>query len=163
MILNTAIFNQTVAAAKTKAAGNASTLRAIDRAVIEIEKAKYWSFADGVLTIISTTSGERYVIGDDHTCPARSKTCKHLVARRLMVRYFEALAVADAKPQSAPVADERAQLIADVKKAWHRARPFAAISWPLHQIFGVAKLDALNVDQLHQVYGAIARHAAPVR
>lgn len=117
MIINTKIFNQTVATAKAKCAGNAALLRSIDRAVTEIEKAKYWSFADGVLTIISTTSGERYVIDDTHTCPARSKTCKHLVARRLMQRYYEALAAA------APVADERAVLIADVERAWHRARP----------------------------------------
>jgi len=154
MILNTAIFTATVAAAKAKCAGNAALLRAIDRAVTEIEKAKYWSFADGVLTIISTTSSKRYVIGDDHTCAARSKTCKHLVARRLMQRYFEDLAAADT---------QRAALIADVEKAWHRARPFAAICEPLRQIFGVSKLDALNVEQLQQVYGAITRHAAPVR
>ena len=79
MILNTQIFNQTVAAAKAKCAGNASLLRAIERAVVEIERAKYWSFADGVLTIISTTSGKRYVIGDGHTCEAQSKHWKHLV------------------------------------------------------------------------------------
>lgn len=154
MIINTAIFTATIETAKAECAGNASLLRSIKRAVIEIEKAKYWSFADGVLTIISTTSGERYVIGDDHTCPARSKTCKHLVARRLMVRYYEALAAADT---------QRAALVADVESAWKKARPFAAISWPLHQIFGVTELAALNVDQLQQVYGAITRHAAPVR
>lgn len=162
-ILNTAIFTATVAAAKAKCAGNAALLRSIDRAVTEIEKAKYWSFADGILMIISTTSGERYVIGDDHTCPAQSKTCKHLVARRLMQRYYEALAAADAKPQAAPVAEDLAALIASVEKAWKVARPFSAISWPLHQIFGVTELAALNVEQLQQVYGAITRHAAPVR
>jgi len=59
------------------------------------------------------------------------------------------------------VADERAALVADVKAAWHRARPFAAISWPLRQIFGVTELAALNVEQLKQVYGAITRHDAP--
>ncbi len=101
MILNTAIFTATVQAAKAKAAGNASILRAIDRAVIEITKAPYWSFADGVLTLISSTSGE---------CPARSKHCKHLVARRLMVRYHEALASADAKPVSAPAPVARPKL-----------------------------------------------------
>lgn len=157
MILNLAIFTATVAAAKTKAAGNASILRAIDRAVIEIEKAKYWSFADGVLTIISTTSGERYVIGDDHTCAARSKTCKHLVARRLMVRYYEALAAADAKPQAAPVADDRAQLVADVKKAWHRARPFASLDYAVRQLFGSTPLEALPANKLKEITAALQR------
>jgi hypothetical protein len=103
------------------------------------------------------------VIGDDHTCPARSKTCKHLVARRLMQRYYEALAVADAKPQAAPVADDRAALIAEVERAWHRARPFASITWPVYQIFGVRELDALSVEQLQSVHASITRHAAPVR
>lgn len=153
MILNLAIFTATVAAAKAKCAGNPALLCAIKRAVIEIEKAKYWSFADGILTIISTTSGERYVIADTHTCATRSKTCKHLVARRLMQRYFEALAVAA----------DRAQLIADVESAWKKARPFATITWPVYQIFGVRELDALNVDQLRSVYASITRYSAPVR
>lgn len=148
MILNTQIFTATVADAKAKCAGNAALLRAIDRAVIEIERAKYWSFADGVLTIISTTSGERYVIGDDHTCPARSKACKHLVARRLMVRYFGALAEADT---------QRAALIADVEKAWHRARPFASITWPLYQMFGVRELAAVSNDNLKRIHAALQR------
>lgn len=154
MILNSSIFTATVTAAKAKSADNPALLSAIDHAVIEIERAKYWSFADGILTIISTTSDTRYVIGDDHTCIARSKICKHMVSRRLMLRYFENLAAADT---------QRAALIADVERAWHRARPFAAISWPLHQIFGVTKLDALNVEQLQSVYASITRHAAPIR
>jgi len=157
MIINTAIFTATVTTAKAKCAGNAALLRSIDRAVIEIEKAKYWSFADGVLTIISTTSGERYVIDDTHTCAAKSRTCKHLVARRLMVRYYEALAAADAKPQAAPVAEDRAALIADVEKAWHRARPFAAISWPLYQMFGVRELAAVSNDNLKRIHAALQR------
>ena len=157
MILNSSIFTATVTAAKAKAAGNASILRAIDRAVVEIEKAKYWSFADGILTIISTTSGQRYVIGDDHTCPAQSKTCKHLIARRLMQRYYEALAVADAKPQAAPVADDRAQLIADVKKSWHCARPFASLDYAVRQVFGATTLDTLPVESLKQIIAALQR------
>lgn len=154
MILNLAIFTATVAAAKAKAAGNASLLRTIEHAVNEIEKAKYWAFDGTTLNLISTTSGQRFIIAADHTCYAYSKTCNHLVARRLMVRYFENLAAADT---------QRAKLIADVEKAWHRARPFAAISWPLYQIFGVTRLDALTADQLQQIYDAITRHSAPIQ
>lgn len=157
MIINTAIFQATVTTAKAKCAGNAALLRSIDRAVTEIEKAKYWSFADGVLTIISTTSGERYVIDDTHTCPANSRTCKHLVARRILQRYFEALAAADATPQVAPVAEDRAALIADVEKAWHRARPFASITWPLLQMFGTRDLNAVSNDNLKRIHAALQR------
>lgn len=239
MILNLAIFTATVAAAKTKAAGNAALLRAIERAVIEIQKAPYWSFADGILTIISTTSGERYVIGDNHTCPANSRTCKHLVARRLMVLYSERLASAPAAPaivieetprgfrftlpyapcagalgglkqivtgyhrpgtgepyrlipaeklqatielliywfgeyrdgvnrhsrpacdvcveRAAPVADDHAALVAEVKKAWHKARPFASITWPLLQMFGVRDLNAVGKDDLKRIHAALQR------
>lgn len=155
MIINTKIFTATVTAAKAKCAGNAALLRAIDRAVIEIEKAKYWSFADGVLTIISTTSGERYVIDDTHTCPARSKTCKHLCARRILQRYYEALAAADAAPQVAPVAEDRAALLLAVEKAWKVARPFASITWPLYQMFGVRDLNAVSNDNLKRIHAAL--------
>lgn len=98
MILNTSIFAATIAAAKTKAANRPEVLRAIDRAVVEIQKAAYWSFADGVLTIKSTTSGEMYKVDAAHTCPARSKVCKHHIARLLMIRYTERLAAAPTQP-----------------------------------------------------------------
>lgn len=90
MILNTAIFTATVNEARAKAAGHPAWLRAIDRAVIEIERARYWSFADGVLTIISTTSGKRYVVDDTHECEAKG-ICKHRAARRLLTLYFAKL------------------------------------------------------------------------
>lgn len=157
MIINSKIFTATIAAAKAKCAGNAALLRSIDRAVVEITKAPYWSFDGQTLVIISTTSGERYTITDDHVCPARSKTCKHLVARRLMQRYYEALADADAAPQAAPVAEDRAALIADVEKAWHRARPFASITWPLLQMFGTRDLNAVSNDNLKRIHAALQR------
>lgn len=98
MILNTAIFTATIEAAKTAAANRPEVLRAIDRAVVEIERAAYWSFADGVLTIKSTTSGEMYKVDASHDCPAHSKTCKHNIARLLMIRYNERLAAAPKPP-----------------------------------------------------------------
>ena len=60
--------------------------------IAEIEKARYWSFDGSTLTLQSTTSGRLYRIGDAHTCEARSGTCKHRAARRLMLRYNERLA-----------------------------------------------------------------------
>lgn len=96
MILNTSIFTATVAAAKAAAANRLDVIRAIDRAVIEIQKAAYWSFADGVLTIKSTTSNKFYRVDAAHTCEARTKHCKHNMARILMVRYSERLAAAEA-------------------------------------------------------------------
>ena len=53
MILNTSLWKQTISEAKAKSAGNDFVLRAIDRAVVEIEKSAYWSFADGILKIKS--------------------------------------------------------------------------------------------------------------
>jgi len=98
MILNSSIFTATIAAAKTAAANRPDVLRAIDRAASEIEKASYWSFDAGVLTIKSTTSGELYRVDANHACPARSKVCKHIIARLLMVRYNERLSNAEPVP-----------------------------------------------------------------
>lgn len=99
MLLNTKIFNATVETAKAKCAGNAAMLRAIDRAVYEINKTRYWAFdaTTTTLRIQSTTSKKLYVVDDSHACEATAngnRCCKHLVARRLMQRYTEALGVA---------------------------------------------------------------------
>lgn len=99
MILNTKIFNATVETAKAKCAGNAAMLRAIDRAVYEINRSRYWAYdaQTNTLRIQSTSSKKLYVVNDQHTCEATAKGnryCKHLVARRLMQRYTEALGVA---------------------------------------------------------------------
>jgi hypothetical protein len=100
MLLNQTIWKQTVSDAKTKSAGNAALLRAIDRAVNEIERSIYWAFADGVLKIKSTTSRKLYVVDDGHTCEAQSKTCKHHIARRLMLRYTQTLSISVAKVET---------------------------------------------------------------
>lgn len=99
MILNTKIFNATVETAKAKCAGNAAMLRAIDRAVYEINRSRYWAYdaQTNTLRIQSTTSRKLYVVDDAHACEATAngcKHCKHQVARRLMQRYTEALGVA---------------------------------------------------------------------
>src|SRR5690242_4599188 len=96
MILNTAIFTATIAAAKTAAANRPEVLRALDRAVIEITRSAYWSFDGQTLAIQSTTSRKLYKVDAAHTCEARSKVCKHHIARLLMVQYSERLAAAEA-------------------------------------------------------------------
>ena len=156
MILNTQIFRATVEAAKAKVANQPAWLRAIDRAVVEIEKAKYWSFADGVLTIISTTSGKRYVIGDGHTCEAVGGICKHIAARRLMVRYFERLAAAEVP--AVAEADEHAQLCEQIEAAW-KAEKYTglAVAAGLVRRFGVNHLSLVHLPYLRKLRAAQVR------
>jgi hypothetical protein len=59
MILNSTIWQQTINEAKAKSAGKAAILRAIERAVFEIEHSRYWSFDGSTLRIQSTTSRNR--------------------------------------------------------------------------------------------------------
>lgn len=151
MILNTAIFTATVAEAKAKAANYPAWIRAIDRAVVEIERARYWSFADGVLTLISTTSGKRYVIDDAHECEAKGKACKHRAARRLMLRYTERLAATKA---ATPEADERAEMIAALEGRWSRAYSRQEIIAGLVRRFGVVSLAQLSTDVLRTMVSA---------
>lgn len=100
MILNTTTWQQTINEAKAKSAGKPAILRAIDRAVIEISRSKYWSFDGQTLRLQSTTSTKLYIVEEGHTCDAQSKTCKHHIARRLMLRYTQALGVAAAEVET---------------------------------------------------------------
>lgn len=100
MILNSSIWQQTINEAKAKSAGKPAILRAIDRAVTEIERSAYWSFDGQTLRIQSTTSRKLYVVNDGHTCEAQSKTCKHHIARRLMLCYPQRLGVAAAEAET---------------------------------------------------------------
>jgi hypothetical protein len=95
MILNSSIWNEVISTAKASTANAPAWLRAVERGAAEIERARYWSFAEGVLTIISTTSGKTYRIDAHHTCEAVANghtACRHRAARRLMQRYTERLA-----------------------------------------------------------------------
>ncbi len=105
MILNTSIWSQTITAAKSAAATSPAWLRAIERAVIEIERSRYWSFDGATLTIISTTSKKTYKIDENHTCEAVANghtACRHRAARRLMLRYTERLNAGASSPAPAP-------------------------------------------------------------
>lgn len=115
MILNSQIWKQTVAAAILAVSGQAAWVRAIERGAKEIERASYWSFADGVLKLKSTTSGTLYVIDEQHTCEAQAnghKACKHKAAHRLMVRYLERLKAFEAQSQTA-----KPSMLAEANKA----------------------------------------------
>jgi len=104
MILNSQIWHEVITAAKASTANAPEWLRAVERGAAEIERVRYWSFADGVLTIISTTSGRTYRIDEHHTCAACEnghKACKHRASRRLVQRYYERLAQTPA-PAPAP-------------------------------------------------------------
>lgn len=150
MILNTRIWNETVNAAKAAAITSPAWLRAIERAAIEIERARYWPFADGVLTIQSTTSKKMYRVADSHTCEAKGGICKHRAARRLMMRYTERLLTA---PVPAPMkpADDRASLITDIKVTWSRKHPREAMADTLMHRFGVNRLEMLAADNLARI------------
>lgn len=126
MLLNTKIFNATVETARIKSANNPAMLRAIDRAVREISRSKYWAYDStaNVLKIISTSSSKLYVIDDKHTCEAIEnghKFCKHAVARRLMQRYTEALGVTAAEGEN--------KLINPAPMAWSAAGVQTANGW----------------------------------
>lgn len=157
MILNTAIFTATIEAAKTKAANNPAVLRAIDRAVVEIQKAKYWAFDGNTLTIQSTTSSTIYRVDAAHTCPAQSKICKHHIARLLMVRYSERLASVEQAPPP-PLANESKSLIAEIEATWRAEgyTPFA-IATGLVRRFGVNHLSLVPLPYLHQLRAAQVR------
>ena len=86
------------------------------------------------------------------TCPAghEGMVCYHLVAAAAVniavqtMRQQVKTEAAKAAPvtsaavpvASEPAADERESLIQTVKKAWHRARPFASLDYAVRQIFG---------------------------
>ena len=151
MILNTSIFTATVIAAKIAAANRPDVLRAIERAVVEIQRAAYWSFADGVLTIQSTTSKKLYRVDAAHTCEAKSKCCKHSIARLLMIRYAERLATVPV----VAVADERADLLAKIEAAWAK--------YTCHQI-GAGLIKRFGVNQLAMLPDyAVKQIAAAIR
>jgi cobalamin biosynthesis Mg chelatase CobN len=86
MILNSQIWQATISEAKTLSANNPAILRAIARAMVEIERSAYWSFDGQTLRIKSTTSRKLYVVDEGHTCETQSKTCKHHIARRVLAR-----------------------------------------------------------------------------
>jgi hypothetical protein len=105
MLLNSQIWSETINAAKAAASTSPAWLRAIERAVIEIEKSRYWSFDGSTLVIISTTSKKTYRIDENHTCEAVANghtACRHRAARRLMLRYTERLNAGASSPVPAP-------------------------------------------------------------
>jgi hypothetical protein len=160
MILNTRIWQETINAAKSAASTSPAWLRAIDRAVIEIERSRYWSFADGVLTIISTTSKKTYRIDEKHTCEACSnghRECKHRAARRLMLRYTERLMNAfPVVRQTVEEQIERDRLIAGIRAEWKKRHPRNPLGLALLERFGTNRLERLATDFLRRIQVALA-------
>ena len=101
MLINTRILAEVVATAKAACDGKADLLAAINRAVVELNRSAYWRYSEGVLVLRSTTSGTDYRIDDMHECKATKhnpkKVCKHKAARRLMLRYVQALNLDEAE------------------------------------------------------------------
>lgn len=54
-----------------------------------------------------------------------------------------------------PEETEHAALVAAVKAAWHRVRPFESLEFALHLAFRAKSLDALTVEQLKQILAAL--------
>jgi hypothetical protein len=92
MNLNSDRLTAVIALAKEKSASNEACLRAIDRAVkMLIEREWYFDFATGALTIWGS-NGQVYHANGVCQCAAYSAghlLCKHRIAARLLVRYFE--------------------------------------------------------------------------
>jgi hypothetical protein len=119
MFLNTKVWQQVVAAALAAVGNNLAWKRAVERGAREIERSRYWRFADGVLRIQSTSSKKFYDVDANHTCEATRnghRACKHRAAHRLMMRYVEALAALDA-PTPTPAQPTRAQREAERNNA----------------------------------------------
>jgi len=152
MILNTQIWRATVEAAIAASSSSPAWLRAIERADTEIRKSRYWAFDGSTLTIQSTTSKKMYRIeAGNHTCEARGGICKHRACLRLMQRYTERL---HAAPALAKSADERADLIADINRAWPTTWPPLAVE--LMARFRKNRLEMLDTDILRRVRLAIS-------
>lgn len=131
MLLNTRIFTNVVETAKAKSANNPAMLRAIDRAVNEINRSKYWAYdsTTNTLRIQSTTSKKLYVVNDAHTCEAKT-VCKHKVARRLMQRYAEAC-------NASAIAKETKSAI-----NWHAEKGHMAVEIPRVKVTPIAPMNA---------------------
>jgi len=148
MILDTNRFNATVEVAKAKAADSPAWLRAIERAAEGILSGELivTTLAHGALV---TSSNGSYMANGSCQCKAfrrGHKECRHRAAARLIELYETAdLAVSPA--------DERADIIADIKARWPRDLNLAD---ELMARFRVNSLNFLADDMLAGVLAAIA-------
>ena len=93
--LNQERFNAVVTEARTKAADSPRCLRAIDKAVDQVETNPYLTYTDGELLALGTT-GEVYRANGGCQCHAYAQRqfCWHRILAKLMKRCHEALAAA---------------------------------------------------------------------
>jgi hypothetical protein len=148
-----------VAMAKATAAKQMTWTRAIEKAAEQLADNPYICEQDGGLLILSY-SGETYHANGACQCKAyaNGRPCWHRAAAQLVKRYREAEAAqvaVPAPPAETAATDDRAQLIADIKAAHHRARPFESIGLKLHRCFGVTKLEDLSTEDLRRVLDAL--------
>jgi len=150
MILDTRIWQETIEAAKAAAFSSPCWLRAIDRAVVQIETNPcITELASGVL--ITSPSGRTYLANGVCQCAAykNKMACWHRAAAQLLARYNEALS---APPK---LAAERDRLIADIKATWSRKFPGEHLADELMARFRCNNLEMLNTDFLRRIQGAL--------
>lgn len=93
MKLNQEIWERVIAQARRRVAQLQDAevwLRAITRAVREVETTSFWALDGDTLIILSTLSGHYHRIEPNHRCRAIGP-CLHIVARRLLIRYSNQL------------------------------------------------------------------------
>ena len=104
--INLVLFLAVVEAAKAKAAGNASWIRAIDKAAEQIRTNPYICEDGDGLMIQSATGSEVYHANGACQCKAFTKgmACWHRAAAQLVKRYRQAEATKKAEQTAQPVA-----------------------------------------------------------
>jgi hypothetical protein len=106
MILDSAKFAAVVESAKVRATGDASWLRAIDRAATGLVAGEILVSLLSHGAIVSTPNGSYYANGRCQCAPARHKhsACRHRAAARLLVLYEGAaqrVEIVSAQPEAA--------------------------------------------------------------
>jgi hypothetical protein len=148
MQFNESRLNAAIETAKEKANGNASLLRAIEKAATGLRGAWIVSELHSSL-LITTESGETYRANGTCGCKAfaNGMICKHRVAYRIVALYNEI-------EETAPVAVSREELIADIKA---NTNPLELSAW-LQRRAGVTRIDSrwLHIDTLRQIHEAVA-------
>jgi hypothetical protein len=152
MQINFTVWNQTVEAARAAAANSPAWLRAIGKAVEQIHTNPcITELYNGVL--ITDANGCTYLANGVCQCKEfrRGTACWHRAAAKLINRYNDALnALAPTNP-----ADERAELIADIKAVWSRKHQHEYLADALMFRFGCNKLEMLNDDFLRRIQVAL--------
>jgi hypothetical protein len=148
-------FNAVIEAAKTRAAGNTRWIKAIERAADNLlNNPCITEVADGL--IITSGSGETYRVSGQCQCKAHSfgDPCWHRAAAKLVQRYNET--EKETVSFSVSPANERANLIVEIRAIWPIVEPGLPLENELLARFGKSNLEFLDTDMLRRVRLAIA-------